>query len=250
MRYFTLLCKQSPVPLWGAILAILMLLGSDRARTEMTNDFGTWFNLSLSGGLGAIAPELRRIKYFIADRQSNMADSTRLSQNLVLTGLGYAPTPELTFMAGWGHMYTNAPYYTGAGGLEENRIWEQIQWSRNYGTYTLSTRTRLEQRFIEGIANTPWRIRELVQLRLPLGIDPKLSLISNNEIFWNLNPVGNGDHYGINGFAQNRFFVGLGYQFSANIYTDLGYLNQFIRGADGRAAYMGHAVNTSLFLTF
>jgi hypothetical protein len=89
---------------------------------------------------------------------------------------------------------------------------------------------RVEQRYRKvGDADFSFlshRIRYNLALTVPLArkeVAPKtLFLSTNNEVFLNL-----GKKIVNNYFDQNRFFVGLGYQFTSHLNAQLGYMNVF-----------------------
>jgi hypothetical protein len=229
-------------------LLIYFMLYPSLASTKTAQDFGLWGSVSIFGSLSNKDPDLHKIKYLISDTQRNMADVTRFSQNLLLVGMGYAITPEWTLMGGLTHIYTNQPYSVNT--IRENRIWEQARWNKAYTHFSLTSRSRIEQRFIQGVSNVPNRFREMLILSIPLPINIKLSFITSNEVFWNINSIGNGSESGLNGFSQNRFFIGFGYKFSDKVSLITGYLNQYLRYYDSPPAYMGNIITTNLNLTF
>ena len=66
-----------------------------------------------------------------------------------------------------------------------------------------------------------------------------------DEVFVNLKST---DWGTVQGFDQNRGFVGIGYRFNPNILTEIAYMNQFIQTAkDDR---MNHILSLTVFLDF
>ena len=123
----------------------------------------------------------------------------------------------------------------------EHRIWHQLQWHTKYGKIRTMQWVRLEERFRQKIKNDnelsegyrfDERIRYNFLLNIPLnkkGIVPKsFSAILNNEVMINLSK---NNIYNI--FDQNRFFVGLAYNFNAHSNLQFGYMNVYQQLAAG-----------------
>lgn len=123
----------------------------------------------------------------------------------------------------------------------EHRIWHQLQLHTKYGKVRTMQWLRLEERFRRNIKNDnkladgyrfDWRIRGNFLLNIPLskkGIVPhSFSAIVNDEIFVNLSK---NNVYNI--FDQNRFFVGLAYNFNTHANLQFGYMNVYQQLAAG-----------------
>ena len=94
---------------------------------------------------------------------------------------------------------------------------------------------RLEERFRRKVSegalaqdyDLSYRVRYALALTIPLKgktTVPGTPFVSvNNELMINLGGAGVGNNY----FDQNRFFAGLGYQFTSALNAQLGYLNVF-----------------------
>lgn len=117
----------------------------------------------------------------------------------------------------------------------EHRIWHQLQLHTKYGKVRTMQWLRLEERFRQNIKNDneltdgfrfDERIRYSYLLNVPLskkGIVPKsFSAVLNDELMINLttNNV-------YNTFDQNRFFIGLSYNFDTHSNLQFGYMNVY-----------------------
>lgn len=80
----------------------------------------------------------------------------------------------------------------------------------------------------------PLKGREMV------GKTPFVALI--DEIFLNF-----GDRITCNTFDQNRFFAGLGYQFTSHLNIQLGYMNVYQQEASGDNYFSTHAARLFVF---
>jgi hypothetical protein len=176
-------------------------------QTRFTNKSGVWvdahlrYNENFVDELHAILARVGYI-YYITDR-------TRLSA-------GYA--------------FQKNPGHEGADNILENRPWQQIQWFEKKRGFNMMQYVRLEQRYRKtGDSEYDFlshRIRYTMAFTIPLTrkeVAPKTPfLFTNNEVFINF-----GKNIINNYFDQNRFFVGLGYQFTEHLNAQVGYLNVF-----------------------
>lgn len=136
----------------------------------------------------------------------------------------------------------------------EHRPWQQIWWNQKYPGVTMLQWLRLEQRFngrvvndvLEDGFNYTARVRYNIGFFIPLKgkeISPKTPFISiGNELFLSF-----GKRVVYNTYDQNRFFAGIGYQFTANVNLQAGYLNVFTQEASGNNYTSSHAVRVALF---
>lgn len=118
--------------------------------------------------------------------------------------------------------------------VPEHRLWQQIQWFEKKSWLTMMQWVRLEERFRTKVEdgeltsdyNFSYRVRYAMAFTIPLkgktitAHTPFLSI--NNELMINF-----GSEIVNNYFDQNRFFVGVGYQFTSNLNAHIGYLNVF-----------------------
>lgn len=110
----------------------------------------------------------------------------------------------------------------------EQRIWQQ--WSARWlaKPVSLSSRVRLEERFVEDVDGTALRLRLKGQAVIPL-MGSEFSAVLSNEYFVGLNDINRGPH---SGFDQNRAYIGARYQMSKQHRLEVGYQMQHIdRGA-------------------
>ena len=128
----------------------------------------------------------------------------------------------------------------------EHRLWQQVQFvpARTKGGAPLViSRTRLEQRMIEGRDGTVWRLRQFIKLQVPITGVNGLQAIAITEGFINLNDTRAGARQGLD---QWRNFAGFGYPVASRARLELGYLNQrIIRPGDDR---VNHVLSTTLFI--
>ena len=75
------------------------------------------------------------------------------------------------------------------------------------GTPLLISRTRLEQRMLEGRDDTGWRLRQFVRVQVPIARQGTVQAVAFTEGFFNLNSTSWGARDGVD---QWRTFVGVG----------------------------------------
>jgi hypothetical protein len=110
--------------------------------------------------------------------------------------------------------------------VREHRIWQQIQ-TRLAGTpgkAVLVSRTRMEERFVEGSEDHGLRLRQMLRGQL-WSPDGKLSLVGTSEAFFGLNSTRWGQLAGVD---QWRNFIGVGVPVSKHFTIEAGYLNQWL----------------------
>ena len=105
------------------------------------------------------------------------------------------------------------------------------------------SRTRLEQRMIEGREDTGWRLRQFVRLQVPIARKGAVQAVAFTEGFFNLNSTTWGARDGVD---QWRTFVGVGLPVGPRMRLEPGYLNQrvFRRGEDRT----NHVLSATLFI--
>lgn len=224
-------------------LLTLVLSGfSLHVYSSPQHDVQTWLNTTITGDVAKQNSQFNRVKYWLEGQERVGDDITRCSQTLARGALGYALKTNLSLWAGYAWIHTGVPYtYTP---FTEDRIWEQLLWTTKVQQSTFTSRTRLEQRFLANSNRTAYRARQLVKLSSPLAAHPKFSLVMYDEWFWHKN-----DFIGRNGqgFDQNRFFVGIGYQFNKSTSLEVGYLNQYIRRF-GVPNFLANALSIALYV--
>ncbi len=104
-------------------------------------------------------------------------------------------------------------------------MWQQFSYSFDpLGDWKTASRTRLEERSIEGKADIGYRLHQMLKFTRPLPLE-NTSLILSDELFLNANSTEWG---AASGFDQNRAFIGLGYKLNKHNAFEIGYLNQFV----------------------
>ena len=133
-----------------------------------------------------------------------------------------------------------------AGGhVDEHRYWQQLLYSTSAGGGTVTSRSRLEQRDMDGNTRLAWRFRQQVRFVRPVHQGSRLSAVVWDEVAVNLNSTTRTGR----GFDQNRVFLGASVTLSPTTRIETGYSNQFQRSVSGPSR-SNHILLTTIGLTF
>lgn len=198
-------------------LFVILMAASALANAQTIHDGRIWVNFTAQGPLA----KKSSWRWYVDSYERNRESGRTPDQFVVRPGVGYALTKQSSVWAG----YAYTANFTSGGRIDENRIWQQYVWSGPAKTGTLSSRTRLEQRFIEGAGGMAWRIREQLKFARPLSSRSRLSSLVSFEIMFHLNSTARAQR----GFDQSRAFAGLSISVNRTAHVEVGYLNQFNR---------------------
>ena len=104
--------------------------------------------------------------------------------------------------------------------VKEHRLFEQYVYSHKFGKFKMQHRGRLEQRFLEFSNRDELQQRFRYRISLRYDINKTFFLVMSEEPFVNFQ-----DQV----FHENRFYTGIGINFSKHAQLSLGYLKQHIR---------------------
>lgn len=229
----------------ASVVAFCAMGAPARAADE---DFRIWENVTTIARLGSIDPSLEKWRLWMESQGRFRDDARTADQALGRGGIGYALSDRVSLWLGYAHVAT---FPEGAKTQHENRIWQQVLMTDKAPFGDLTSRTRLEQRFIQNVSPVEWRLREFLRFSHPLGEGSPLSLVLWDEVFVRLNSTTPSARFG---FDQNRAFAGLGYTFSEKARVEIGYMNQLIlsrivsRQEQKFDQRMNHILSVSLFL--
>jgi len=160
---------------------------------------------------------------------------TNFSTGIIRLGLTYYLKEDTKLTAGYAYVNHFPSDNHKNISQPEHRPWQQVQWHNRYPNLRMMQWFRLEERFRRKIEsddeladgyNFNFRLRYNFFMQFPLGkkkFEAKtFSFIVNDELHINF-----GDEIVYNYFDQNRFFLGLNYQFNKNNNVQFGYMNLF-----------------------
>lgn len=218
---------------YGAAALLAASLASPASANE--DDFNIW--LGQFATINATDDVYVRVE--AQERFTNDAD--RLGQLLLRSLVGYRINKDVNIGAGYAYVLTDP---VGPAQLNEHRFYQElnVRLLSTEGGVTLDSRTRLEQRTFEEREDTSWRLRNFVQLRVPISGNNKI--VAYTEPFIDLNETG----VQRGGLSIWRNFVGVSIPLAKNIEMVPGYLNQHVfRDGQDRS---DHTANVNLFMTF
>ncbi len=227
----------------GLLLASIATLGAS-ARAQTRDDGGLWAMWLAQGDFGALDPEWKRVRWWFDAQARYREDGEQLDAELLRPAIGYALSPRVTFFVGYlalrAHPADRDEFF-------EHRPWQQLTWNAPTDGFTLQSRTRLEERFVEDQSETGWRLRQFFKLTTPLSADRRLFASVYDEAFFDLNDTRWGQDPGL---RQNRAFLGLGWFFDEAHHHSLevGYLSQWLDRPDEDR--LNHILSINLFSTF
>ena len=185
---------------------------------------------------------MKNAKYWLEGQGRFGNNSSQFSQGMVRAGLGYTVMDKVSVWLGYAFIPTEEPFAKKP--FDEHRIWQQVLWNDKFADITLTSRSRLEERFMETGSDVGWRFRQMFKASVPMAYD--FSFVLSDEYFANINKT----NYGADeGFDQNRAFAGIGYNFDKNIKTEIGYMNQYIRKPNS-ADRMSDILSVNLYLNY
>lgn len=168
-------------------------------------------------------------------------DADRLGQLLLRSLVAYRLNDRVNLGAGYAYVHTDP---VGPAELNEHRFYQElnVRLLQTESGATLDSRTRLEQRAFEERNATAWRLRQFVQLRVPISERNKLVAYTEPFVDLNTTSVQRG------GLAIWRNFAGVSIPLAKGIEVVPGYLNQHVfRDGQDRS---DHTANVNLFMTF
>lgn len=222
-----------------------------QAYTELgpntRSDFRLWTPVYLTVSLPSKFIAYMEVNPRIGD------DVTNIDQLLLRPAIGYQLTENLSIWQGYAwvgnfnqpHTPPQSPFF------EENRIYQQVNYTHKFSHIKFLSRTRLEERWIEHADGTALRFRQMLRADFPIPQAPDWALVAYDEVFVNLNTVGAPTGKGPGaGLDQNRFFLGINKTFSRYFNVDMGYQNQMLnsRNLPGNANLINHIFLLQFFI--
>lgn len=213
------------------VLVIVLLcfsaidLSAQTKSKEINHQSQSWFSINSKTDVykkwSVLADVHIRRNHFLADP----------SFLFVRGALAYNINHNLYVAAGYAHMWV-APTTPGwKTWSNENRIYQQIQYSSSVGKINLLQRLRSEERWQQKIVNDKYsgqkrftdRIRYLLSAIIPVFKNKKLpALVVADEIQFQF-----GKEVVYNTFDQNRYFIGIKQNITHQLSFDMGYMKVY-----------------------
>ena len=230
-------------------LAWSLLAGGEtfaQSPSTFSQDFRLWSPVFITAKL----PSSFLAHLEVQPRFADLDEAGHIDQLILRPAIGYQLTENLSIWQGYAwvgnfnqsHKPPQSPFF------EESRIYQQILYARKFEFFKITSRTRLEERWIEHVDGSAVRFRTALRGMYPLPMAPEWALVASDEIFVNLNTVGTRGPAA--GFDQNRVFVGINKTFSKYFNMDFGYQNQLLnsRTIPNLANQMNHVILFQFFI--
>lgn len=226
---------------WLALCSVFvgfLLASPPSARAQTLEDERSWFNITAQERNGTESPWR-----WYAEVQWRYRDGVRdVDQLFLRPAVGYDLTARSHVWLGYAY---GATYPPSGGVVHEHRAWQQHWWIGPALGGVGQSRTRLEQRSIEGNDHLSWRARTFARWQKPVAKRAELAAIVYDEIFVHINDT----RLTPQGFDQNRVFLGLGMTVIPGTRLEVGYLHQGIRGGPSAPNRSNHVLMTLLNVT-
>lgn len=222
-------------------LLFLVLCSSNICHAQTLDDAGLWF-AAFGNGKFESRQQDDRLRWWFDAHYRLRDDTSGFNQSIVRPGVGYAIDDLQTIWAGYAWINT-APVF--GNNFDEHRAWQQWTATPSIGDWKFLHRSRFEQRWVETGDDVGLRWRQLARGQRSLPNHPRLSSVTWDEIFFNLNDTDWGANSGLD---QNRAFIGMGFKRDPNsrFRTEIGYLNQFIN-TNGSTDGLNHILSVNFF---
>jgi len=228
-----------------ALLGYAAIHSSASVADDLLQDSGAWLQAVGEGNLKSLDPSLEKVRLWL-EIQSRWDDNwDHWYQGLFRTAVGYSLSDRATIWAGYTYLPTQN---VGKASVQQQDLWPGFRYvlPTDFGTFTY--RILFEANFLPGNnGDVRFRPRQLFRFMHPLEFEPRLSLITWDEVFVRANSTPAG---GQSGFDQNRAFAGAGWTFNPNFRAELGYMNQYLDDATHTNTTMHHLVMASLFMNW
>jgi hypothetical protein len=199
-----------PFPFASALLMVLSFVGFALPAHALRHDLQLWTGFYFQG------PTDSATNLYVEVQPRFGSNVGRLSTILVRSALVYHVNAHSTLWAG--HGWTPSFDH---GFKDEQRLWQQYQYTDNWRGHSWAVRFRLEERFIQALS-LAWRLRVMGRFSHPIS-GPDFEALVWDELFWNINSVASGPS---GGFDRNRVFVGVNWEYHPKMSLELGYMNQ------------------------
>jgi hypothetical protein len=211
----------NPVKRHLAVVCASLLLGwatlsTGYAQSSLESEFQSWNMVTLTKSLGPQKKVLAYMEVF-----PWLAEDVGEVRILHLRpALGYKIRDNISIWQGYAWTPLIDPEFQ-----NEHRFYQQLLISNRFKWFTLTNRSRLEERILQGAGGMSFRGVHLTRLDIPLGQSKKWNLVFFDQVFVNLNSVSGGPG---RGFDQNMAFVGFNRKLGEHADMDMGYVNHYI----------------------
>ena len=230
------------------VVSLLSLVGSSQTQNEkvINQQTQTWISLNT-------VTKFNKHWGVVADAHIRTDDFFAKNNFYFLRGgIRYFVNPSVNITAGYAHLWLAPSKDTWTTYSDENRIYQQVQWSSKMGNVKMLQRIRNEQRWSEKIVNDEEtgenrfsnRVRYLLSFDIPIFKNKKAPTLSlSDELL-----IQFGKEMVYNTFDQNRFFIGIKQSINPKWSYDFGYMNVYQQKISGFQYDMNHTIRLFFYL--
>lgn len=202
--------------------ALFLSPATAQTARQVNRQSQSWFSVNITAHINdhwsILADAHIRRNHFMADN----------SFEFIRTGIQYHIDKNLSFAAGYGHMWIHPSTAGWKTVSNENRIYQQAILLSKFHNISIMQRLRNEQRWQQKIAADKFtgdlrftnRLRYLLSLTIPVFKNDKLpALCFADEVALHA-----GKEVVYNTFDQNRLFIGIREKISGHLSFDTGYM--------------------------
>ncbi len=169
-------------------------------------------------------------------------------QLMIRPAINYDVNKNLTLTAGYANVrsYSYSDLAPASRATMEHRLWQQALIRYRVDKAALTTRVRLEQRFLGSatLAQPGYRyenrIRALEQITIP--VRGRTYFTAYDEIWFYIKP-----YVSRSVFDQNRAYAAAGFRVNPAVRVEVGYMNQALFQRSGLVREANHTLMVSLF---
>lgn len=227
-----------------AVVAGFPLFSANAIAEQIFHDAGSWLQVVGEGSLTFLHPDLGNFRLWL-EGQARFDDNwQRWYQGVARAALGYSLSDRATIWVGYSWVPTQPAGPSSY--ISQQDVFPAFRYIAPTTLGTFTFRTMVDTNFLRG-DQPRVRPRQLIRFLRPIGFEQRLSLVVWDEVFVRVNSTPWG---GTSGFDQNRAFIGLGWSFSPDVRTEVGYMNQYVDDARHLDKTMRHLIMGSLFFSF
>ena len=198
------------------------------------NDLGLWTPTWIT------LPINKKVSSLLEISPRSQDNVTQFNQLFIRPALIYHLNDKLSLWQGYSWDPLFHPF------KNEQRVWQQIQLNENFKKYSLESRFRLEERFIEDVSGSPVRGRYRLGAWIPLDKDKIWKFVLWDEVWFNFNSRQNGPQAG---YDRNWLFAGINKKFSKAVTLEGGYMFQYVNNQSSKQDLLNHVILVNLYIT-
>ena len=225
------MCKKSKQLI---LLIILLTFINSGPCKAVENDLGLWAPVWIT------LPVNKKVSSLLEISPRSQDNVTQFNQLFIRPALTYRLNDKLSLWQGYSWNPLFHPF------RNDQRVWQQIQLNEDFGKYSLESRFRLEERFLEHIPGIPVRGRYRLGAWIPLDKNKIWKFVLWDEVWFNFNSRPNGPQAG---YDRNWLFAGINKKISGNVNLEGGYMFQYINNQSPKQDLLNHVILVNLYIT-